>query len=82
MTESYMEMFQRELTVPTFAGDAAGDAAMVEAGKPALEVAAKLAGWDVADVRELHPNGMLHTNARVWNHAGRYIDVKLPAGLL
>lgn len=58
------------------------DAQMVEAGKPVFEEAAKLTGWAVEDIRELHPNGMLHTNARAFRKDGRYMDIKLPADML
>jgi hypothetical protein len=67
-----------EFTIPTFAGDAAGDAAMVEAGKPVFQAAARLTGWPVEEIEEIHPNGMgPRTNTRVFRKGGQYMDVSL-----
>jgi hypothetical protein len=75
----YFDMFAAALKVPTFASvDPAGEAQMIEDGKPVMEEAARLTGWPVEDIVAVKYNGMIGTNARVFDRHDSYIDIKLP----
>lgn len=75
----YFDMFAAALKVPTFASvDPAAEAKMVEDGMPVIEEAARLTGWPIENIVAVKFNGMLETNARVFDKFDSYTDIKLP----